>query len=607
MRQCSDMSVDADPDFDLLRQMFFWAVRCKKHEWPAFLEYARPEFIAFEQKWTQFQERRSAMTEQDGNVEIEGTGLSDTPDAGVNETSKDTPVTTDVQDTQRDGPSNMDKVIRPTGDTGTTSTSVPQVRSGAPLRETQARPTSVLQSNPLPQTPTPPTTSMNPPISPQRSQSVKHSPAPVQPTPPAASSQSGQHQKAARTVATTPPKPDSPPPPTPLPNGTVGKAYKFNILKGFGSPTDLIDVTIDGLEGTGLHLDLENIILEGIPEKAGDFSPVLRYRSKKQIDQSRYVRRVLALTINADPKSLWKDLPSDKSDPYWKPDSDSNALLQGRSLIAASQRGRSHAHEGKFRDDDFGLAYLDDGWYLAAVADGAGSSKSSRRGSQIVCSCALDHLKQNIAKEFDGSFEARLLEHVQDRGKEAVQKAIRDKVYTLLAGAAHLGFKKIQEEANSHSVPPKDYATTLIAAVMRRYDFGWFVGAYWVGDGGIGIYSRNSEVRLLGEPDGGEFAGQTRFITMPEVWEANEIYRRVRFEVVDDFTAVILMTDGITDAKFESENNLKNVEKWDGLWDDLTQTVPLTRRDGSPEKALLQWLDFWSPGNHDDRTIAILV
>lgn len=445
----------------------------------------------------------------------------------------------------------------------------------------------------------------NPVVLPQTALNSKHSLP--QSNPSGDRGQYAQHQRAGKTPPISPQKPESQPPPFPLPNGTVGKTYRYNILKAVGPPVELIELDIDGLANTGLHFDTDIMILEGIPEKAGDLSLVLRYRSKKQNDPSRFVMKMLSLTINADPKSLWKDLPSNKSDLYWKPDSDSSALVKGRSLIAASQRGRSHAHEGKFRDDDFGLAYLDDGWYLAAVADGAGSSRSARRGSQIVCSCALDYLKQNIAKEFDATFETRLAEYVMERGKDVVQKAIRDKVYTLLAGAAHLGIKKIQEEAKAHSVPPKDYATTLIAAVMRHYEFGWFVGAYWVGDGCIGIYSRNSEVRLLGEPDGGEFAGQTRFITMPEVWEPSEIYRRVRFEIVDDFTAVILMTDGITDANFESENNLKNIEKWDEFWNDLTKTVPLTRRAGSPEKELLQWLDFWSPGNHDDRTIVILV
>lgn len=541
------------------------------------------------------------QTDRNSSEQGEILGVSEKEDVRV-------PIETNTENTEADGASNMNDVIEPDVVSETNISTEGGLNS--PLGNIYSHEVADEQTNSTPQTNLPQQESSTsspkkPAVLSQDPQVVRHSPP--QPNPAVDRGQHALHQKNRKTPLVSPQKLEAPPPPIPLPNGTVGKAYRYNVLKACGSPIDLLEVRIDGLDNTGLHFDADIWLLEGIPEKAGDLSLVLLYRSKKQIDQSRYAKTILSLTINADPKSLWKDLPSNESDPYWKPDSDSNALLKERSLIAASQRGRSHAHEGKFRDDDFGLAYLDDGWYLAAVADGAGSAKSSRRGSQIVCSCAIDHLKQNIAKEFDASFEAHLAEHARERGKEAVQKAIRDKVYTLLAGAAHLGFKKIQEEANSHSVPSKDYATTLIAAVMRKYDFGWFVGAYWVGDGGIGIYSRNSEVLLLGEPDGGEFAGQTRFITMPEVWEANEIYRRVRFEIVDDFTAVILMSDGITDAKFESENNLKNVEKWDSLWDDLTQTVPLTRRDGSPEKELLQWLDFWSPGNHDDRTIAILV
>lgn len=416
-----------------------------------------------------------------------------------------------------------------------------------------------------------------------------------------------QTKDSIRAQAPSPKKPLVSSQPILLPNGTVGKPYKFNVLKLCSSSSGIVELHVEGLESTGLHFEADTWILEGIPEKPGDFSPSILYRSKRQNDPSSFAKSTLSLTINADPKSLWKDLPSDKTDPYWKPDSDSKVLLQKRLLIAASQRGRSHAHEGKFRDDDFGLDYLNDGWYLATVADGAGSSKFSRKGSKIVCSCVLDYLKQNMGVAFDTDFEINLTKYSCNKENITIKKTIQDKVYTLLAGAAHAAFKKIQEEASIQSVPLKDYATTLIVSVMRQYEFGWFVGAYWVGDGGIGIYSRDSDVRLLGEPDGGEFAGQTRFITMPEVWEASEIYKRVRFEVIDDFTAVILMTDGITDAKFESENNLKNIEKWDILWDDLTRTVPLAQRDGSHEKELLQWLNFWSPGNHDDRTIAILV
>ena len=43
------------------------------------------------------------------------------------------------------------------------------------------------------------------------------------------------------------------------------------------------------------------------------------------------------------------------------------------------------------------------------------------------------------------------------------------------------------------------------------------------------------------------------------------------------------------------------------LWHTLRSNgVELTDDNEDAAGQLLQWLDFWSPGNHDDRTIAIL-
>ena len=110
----------------------------------------------------------------------------------------------------------------------------------------------------------------------------------------------------------------------------------------------------------------------------------------------------------------------------------------------------------------------------------------------------------------------------------------------------------------------------------------------------------------MGEPDEGEYGGQTRFLTMPEVFsDASALYRRLRFRLVDDFSALFLMTDGVSDPKFETTNNLKNAEKWDALWDELTAAKALTNAAES-KQALLEWLGFPSPGNHDDRTLLVL-
>ena len=89
---------------------------------------------------------------------------------------------------------------------------------------------------------------------------------------------------------------------------------------------------------------------------------------------------------------------------------------------------------------------------------------------------------------------------------------------------------------------------------------------------------------------------------------------RLRFSIEDDFTALMLMTDGVSDPMFETDNNLNSTAKWDEFWnmlhegfqDDEIPGVDLSDDNEESKYQLLRWLDFWSPGNHDDRTIAIL-
>ena len=66
------------------------------------------------------------------------------------------------------------------------------------------------------------------------------------------------------------------------------------------------------------------------------------------------------------------------------------------------------------------------------------------------------------------------------------------------------------------------------------------------------------------------------------------------------------MTDCISDPFFETDANLNKVEKWNELWVNINSEVDLTDDNTESQYQLLKWLDFWSPGNHDDRTIAIL-
>ena len=401
-----------------------------------------------------------------------------------------------------------------------------------------------------------------------------------------------------------------------IPNGTVGKEYSATIRL----PEDVIeDYWLDGLDDIGLQGNPEEhnvCTISGVPTVAGSFEIVLRYKYKGCIDEKDLLQRKFPIAINPDPRTLWKDIPTPEDIEYYQPDRDHTYVkveardgIPQKDIVAASQRGRSHAHEGNPRDDHFRVEYLEDcGWYVMAVADGAGSAKYSRKGSWLACDTSVEHCKSYFSDEKSlHDFEGYITTYNGEANDE-YRKLLGDSIHQLIGNAAFKSYKAIEAEAVSKGVPIKNYATTLLLAVCKKFDFGWFVASFWVGDGAMCIYDKERKYfKLLGTPDEGEFAGQTRFLTMPEIFrDATSFYGRLKFSIEQDFTALMLMTDGVSDPMFETDANLNKIEKWDALWENITNEVKLTDDNTESQYQLMQWLDFWSQGNHDDRTIAIL-
>lgn len=352
-----------------------------------------------------------------------------------------------------------------------------------------------------------------------------------------------------------------------------------------------------------------------------DFTVKFHFSGIEMPAERPVLERKLQFVINQDPRKLWRDLPVDWNnmpEPKYKNDDTQaeyvkvEALSDGtpqKDIVAASKRGRSHAQEGKPRDDHFKMSHMDNGWYIMTVADGAGSAKYSREGSRIACEEVTDFCKAQLSnsKEFEAAVK-QYNEHKTESESDA-RKAVGDYIYKIVGTAAFKAHKSINAEAALKKLPVKQYATTLLSAICKRFDFGWFIASFWVGDGAICLYNKQAHTaEILGVPDEGEYAGQTRFLTMPEIFkDATSLYQRLRFRIVDDFTALFLMSDGVSDPKFETDANLNNPDKWDELWNDLKENgVELTDDNEASKEQLLAWLDFWSPGNHDDRTIAIL-
>lgn len=358
-----------------------------------------------------------------------------------------------------------------------------------------------------------------------------------------------------------------------------------------------------------LAYDQATHLIRGIPPESGEFSVTVKYRcATDPIDSVR--RDSFKLYINADPRSLWKDLPSDSSTPYWKPDVASE-FVQGpqRQIVAARKRGRSHAHVGTCCDDDFVVHRIADGdWYVAVVADGAGSAKLSRYGSQIAVRAAGAFLQNALVGEGGRQVveAAQQLESSDSTHPDARRTVLHHALFSTVGHAAHHAMLAINNAASSASIPSvKELSTTLLIGVARKIGERWLCAAYWIGDGAVGVYRAGKDIQLLGEVDSGEFSGQTRFLDVNAVSQEG-LLKRTAFTIVDDFTSFVLMTDGVSDPKFETEARLAKLSEWDALWRELSTNVLNGQEGSAPEERLLEWLDFWSPGNHDDRTIAFI-
>ena len=320
--------------------------------------------------------------------------------------------------------------------------------------------------------------------------------------------------------------------------------------------------------------------------------------------------------INNDPQGYHK----------WEGHTD-NKFGATANVFAASCRGRSHAHNKKFRDDSFDIRYIDEsGWYVLAVADGAGSAKYSRKGSEIACRISADIIETKIKKgEFNEEFDADCEKIRKDSYgvtcKKSVEKFCGKHLYHILAEACVNARNAILEEVNAMNQTPdqrvseRDYHTTILLTICKKLQNSeWFIGSFGIGDGMIAYYSPGSR-DLMTVTDCGDYAGETTFLTTNQVWDVsddpNKIIRRFKAVVVPDFTALFLMTDGVSDAIFPTEAMLDDSNTWDEFWKKLTkgEENSFSQVDFQSETAaqqLLEWLEFKVPGYHDDRTLIVL-
>jgi len=392
-----------------------------------------------------------------------------------------------------------------------------------------------------------------------------------------------------------------------IPNANAKKEYAFTFdMARFPS----IKIKgIKNLELVGLEFDTENVTIFGSPTIADQIDIQIEFFNKEDENLELNIKSI-PFIVNADPKDLWLNKPSPENSRFPKEENltYSSGFLD-KKIVVASKRGRSHAHEGTFRDDDFLVRSLSNDWEVVAVADGAGSAKFARAGSKfateyIIQSFDNETFLQTLSSEVDSYFDDQSADDIKLKNKTFIINNLYKTVKQLN--------EALSDYATSEEINLKDLHTTLIFCLVKKFDFGYVILSFGVGDCPINMIGKDeTDVKLLNILDVGEFSGGTRFITMSEIFSRPDIADRFGINCFPDFSKLILMTDGIYDPKFVVESKLENLESWKNFLRDLDgeneENIKVDFvNDQNIEVQLSNWMDFWSKGNHDDRTLAVI-
>jgi len=255
------------------------------------------------------------------------------------------------------------------------------------------------------------------------------------------------------------------------------------------------------------------------------------------------------------------------------------------------------------------MDWIEDGpWYSLTVADGAGSSRFSRRGSQIACKTVKSHLRGSLSTPSDNPLAALVSEWVSEPNDPALKSRLITALYTLFGQAVFEARNAIDKEAALLKSVARDFHTTLITSLVHPVANGsWFIATFSIGDGAAAVVGAPGGTPcLLTRPDGGEFAGQTVFLTMKEALATTEaVMGRISFHIVSDFKGLLLVTDGISDPRFDSDEALADPASWDLLWNEILAVISPSTNLEEASSALVDWMGFHSPGHHDDRTLIL--
>lgn len=300
--------------------------------------------------------------------------------------------------------------------------------------------------------------------------------------------------------------------------------------------------------------------------------------------------------ITAHTASLWNYVPVDESGFLPHAEYSTDFLQIGASAaICASVRGKKHKHDGSNRDDWYTVENAD-GWAVLAVSDGAGSKTLSRIGARVSCETAADTLKTALLRlrEEEPSICDQLASPMTEPAFQSacafLAKAVQDAVIAARSAVTDTAEQAAQDDAYTNALgraaAVNDFSATLLlaAAIPLVIDekTEQLVITCQIGDGMIALVTPDapfeSAAKLLCEPDSGDFAGETDFLTSEKVSRPEQLMPRTRISR-GQAGCLLLMTDGVSDDYYPAEPQVRRLYLdllINGILSDGKKPVPIT-------------------------------
>lgn len=191
-------------------------------------------------------------------------------------------------------------------------------------------------------------------------------------------------------------------------------------------------------------------------------------------------------------------------------------------IVGASIQGRSHKNNDIPCQDRIGY-FRSDNSNCIALSDGAGSVKYAEIGAQITC--------DTVCGLFNCDFNKLYSLHL----KELQSKIIHNIRTRIGIKASKLGVQK------------SEFSATMLFVCI--YDDQYIIGH--IGDGVIAGLKNNSLV-ILSEPENGEYANSTYFVTSKKI----QNHFRIIKGNISDIRAFYLMSDGAAECLYHKKDKI---------------------------------------------------